>query len=135
MAKTLFKTAAVGALVATMALASVATVAEAGPRYRRGGGNGGAVAAGLALGLIGAAAIAASQQPRYYDEPGYYGRPRYYGQPQPAYVYDEPSYGEPVYVRRPRPAPRSSGGDVESPSSALLRSQQYAPPVVYYQGY
>lgn len=128
MSKTFFKTAAAGALVAALAVTSLASTAEAGPRYYRGGGGGGAVAAGLALGLIGGAAIAASSQPRYYGGPVYYD--------EPAYAYGEPVDAEPVYVRRPRPAPRVSGSEVESPTSALLRSQRYAPPpVVYYDGY
>jgi hypothetical protein len=42
-------------------------------------GNGGAVAAGVAIGVLGVirAAAAASQERSYYDD-GYYEQPRYY---------------------------------------------------------
>ncbi len=124
MSKTLFKTAAVGALVTAIAVTSLAPVADARPR-----GNGGAVAAGLAIGLIGGAAIAAAaSQPRYYyDEPGYYGR-RVYSEP----VYAEPVYEERVYVA-PRPVRRPSRSDgPESPNDFNARYNQPVPPSVYY---
>ncbi len=62
--------------------------------YRRGGGIGGALVAGAALGLIGTA-IAASARPRYGYYGGYgYARPAYgYGYGYPAYGYGYPAYG------------------------------------------
>ncbi len=70
--------------------------------YRRGwrGNRGAAVAAGVGLGLLGAAAIAASRPA--YAEPVYgYGYEYDYGY-QPSYVYEEPVYVAPRRYYAPR---------------------------------
>lgn len=66
--------------------------------YRRGwrGNRGAAVAAGVGLGLLGAAAIAASRPA--YAEPVYGYEPAY----EPDYVYDEPVYVAPRRHYAPR---------------------------------
>lgn len=68
--------------------------------YRRGwrGNRGAAVAAGVGLGLLGAAAIAASRP--YYAEP-VYGYGYGYGY-EPRYVYEEPVYVAPRRYYAPR---------------------------------
>ncbi len=62
---------------ATVAVTLMASATDADAQRRRGG----AVAAGVAAGLIGAAVVGAAVAPRYGYGPGYYG------------------YAEPVYVR------------------------------------
>ncbi len=97
-------TGAIAALALTATFAATVTPAEAGQRHRhRGGGNGGAIAAGiiggLALGALAAGAAHASPS---------YGAPRYY-----SHSYSRPvTYASPVYVgqtydvcyRKQRPA-------------------------------
>lgn len=68
---------------------------------RRGGGVGGALAAGAALGLIGGA-LAASAAPRYgYYDRSYYGGGYVYARPVygygGGYGYARPVYGYPAY--------------------------------------
>ncbi len=61
--------------------------------------NGGAVAAGVGVGLLAGAAIASSQQRSYYADPyyapapQYYGSQQYYGSPTVEYYEPAPSYG------------------------------------------
>jgi len=109
-------------LAATVIVATFAATfdtAEAQNRRRRGGGNAGAaIAAGVALGVIGLGAAAIAEQRRRDREEVYYGRPRYV-QPSPRY-YDEersPAYYAPRYYNQdrapayyaPRVDPRTGG--------------------------
>ncbi|MGE0565767.1 MAG: hypothetical protein AB7O50_14760 [Pseudolabrys sp.] len=67
------------------------------------GRRGGAVAAGVAAGLIVGGIAAAAAGPRYYYEPGYaYGPPPVYYAPAPVYVEPAPVYVEPPAYYGPR---------------------------------
>jgi hypothetical protein len=84
---------------------------------RRSGNRGAAVAAGIALGAIGAAAIAASRQPAYAEP--YYYPPATYGYAPATYGY-APAYGyDPGSAYAPAPQYYSYG---------------YAPSANYYYG-
>jgi hypothetical protein len=79
--------------------------------WHRGGNRGAAIAAGVGLGILGAAAIASSRRayadPYYGYDNGYYGSGYY----APSYSY-EPVYAEPPVVYAPRAryyAPRYRG--------------------------
>jgi hypothetical protein len=78
--------------------------------YRGGYNRGAAVAAGVGLGVLGAAAIAANRR-AYYGDPYYYND-GYYAAPAYGYGY-APVYAEPPVVYAPRPryyAPRYGYG-------------------------
>lgn len=89
-------------------------------RYHRGwrGNRGAAVAAGVGLGVLGAAALAASRpayvDPYYVDDGyAYYGprRPVYY---EPAPIYEAPVYAPPTYYGYgPDPRYRSKNGTID----------------------
>lgn len=79
------------------ALATAAPTDLVDVRYR--GRAGGAVVAGVALGIIGALAATAASRPYYYG-PYYYAPPYYYGPVYAAPVYGHYS-GGPVYAAPP----------------------------------
>lgn len=92
-------TSAIAALALCGTVLASAAPAEAGYRYRHGGG---AIAAGV-IGGLALGAIAASTYPAYSPYPAYGVRPVYYG--RRCYVSREPvfnAWGDVVYTRRVR---------------------------------
>jgi predicted secreted Zn-dependent protease len=97
-------------LVPALALLTAAAVfapAEAEAQWRRGRGNGAAIGAGIAAGVIGGALIAgAASRPAYaYGEPVYVAPRRVYVEEPVCYVRRVPvvdRWGEVVAVRRQR---------------------------------
>jgi hypothetical protein len=79
-------------LSSTSAVKSAADTQTTQVRWR----NGGAVAAGVGVGLLAGAAIASSQQRSYYSDPYYAPAPAYapgYYAAEPEYYAPAPSYG------------------------------------------
>ena len=94
-------------------------------RARR--GRGGAIGAGVALGVIGALAGAAAAQNQYYGDPGYYGGPGYYGDPGyyggPGYVVSPGYYGPGYYD----PGAAAALGMIGAAAGAIVGAPYYGP--------
>jgi hypothetical protein len=120
-------------VIAAPVLSSTATVKMAAPdmldqvRVRR--GRGGAVGAGIALGVLGAVAGAAAASrsydngPGYYDAPGYNNGPAYYGEYDGGPYYGRPYYGGYSYD----PGPAVALGVIGGVAGAMADAPVYAP--------